>query len=143
MRCGQEAAISAASQPPNEAPISVTLSIRQPVEELAIEMDEVVDRLEVVGPRRGAEARMRRREHRSLARQQFEETGVRVERLKAVQEDDRPPAAASNDLEIDAADRQPIGARRLLDECTRSQSCPHRVRTTQLNSYARVHYGTR
>src|SRR5215813_12546245 len=88
------------------------LPVRQRVEELAVEVDEVVDRFEVAGPRRGAEARMRRRKDGGAARQALQETSTRVERVKAVQEDDRTPAAAPDDLEIDVANRQSIGARR-------------------------------
>ncbi len=86
--------------------------VRQPVQQLAVEMDEVVDRLEAIGPRRGAETGMRRGKDGGPARQQLEEASPRIERVKAMQEDDRTPAAAPNDLEIDAAHRQPIGARR-------------------------------
>jgi hypothetical protein len=32
--------------------------------------------------------------------------------VKAVQEDDRPAGAAPDDLELDVAEREPIGARR-------------------------------
>src|SRR5580704_14676734 len=87
------------------------LVIRQPVEERAVEVDEVVDRFETIGPRRGAEARMRGGEDGGSARQELKETSIRVERVKAVPEDDHAPRAAPNDLKIDVADCQPIGAR--------------------------------
>ena len=66
----------------------------------------------ILGVSEATISRMRRGEHGGLARQQLEETSARVEGVKAVQKDDRPPATAPNDLKIDVAYRQPIGARR-------------------------------
>ena len=88
------------------------LVIRKAVNELAVEVDEIVHRFETIGPGRRPETRMRRRQDEGSLGQSLEEKGVRIERVKAVQKDDRPAAAAPDDLELDVTHRELIGARR-------------------------------
>src|SRR5882757_5904549 len=85
---------------------------------------------------------MRRGEDGRSARQEVEETRTWVERVKAVQEDDHASGTAPNDLKIDVADHDPIGAQRyclgharLLAGSWRSS---RQLGTTERNSSAGV-----
>ena len=80
------------------------------VEHFAIEMDEVIHRVEILGPRRLAKARMRRRNDFAVLGEAVEKRRVGADRGDAVDEQDRPALAAPQHLEIDIAGPQPLGS---------------------------------
>src|SRR5262245_35777903 len=77
-------------------------------EDLQVEVHEIVDRLEVRGPRRIAEARMRRRDDLHVPAEEVEERRVVGNGLEAVQEEQRPAFPPAHDLQFEIADGQTI-----------------------------------
>ena len=98
-------AISAASQPPNESPISVSGPSRQGVEKAEIEMNEVVHRAEIRGTRRAAEAGVRRCDELCVTSEQLDDGQPWIDVLKTVKQQQRIARAAAQDFELDAGDR--------------------------------------
>ena len=75
--------------------------IRQRVEHVAPEMHEIVNRLEILGKRRAAEARHRRRDDLAVFGQKIDKRRLRADRVDPVHEQDRPPAAAPQHFELE------------------------------------------
>src|SRR5271156_1492035 len=69
-------------------------------------MHQVVNRIEILRPRRLAKARTRRRDYFTVPAEEFEEARSRIHGLEAVQQQHRPACAASRNLELDTAHLQ-------------------------------------
>src|ERR1700753_1304653 len=74
-------------------------------------MDEVVDGLEIGGPGGGAKTRGRRRQYRGFSRQKFEKACIRLEGVKAVEEEERGSSPAPYYFEFYVTNPQPLGVR--------------------------------
>ena len=83
----------------------------QRVEHLAIEMHEVVHRVEILRPRRIAEARMRRRYDFAVFGEQIEKRRLGADRVDAMDQQDGPPASLAQHFEIDVAGSQLVRTR--------------------------------
>src|SRR5207245_2880813 len=80
----------------------------QRVEHLAIEMHEVVHRVEILRKRRIAKAGMRRRDNFAMLGEQIEKRRLDADRVDAVDEQDGPPASPAQYLEIERPNREPV-----------------------------------
>jgi hypothetical protein len=69
---------------------------------------EIVDRLEIRGPRRIAEARMRRSDDLRVLAEKVEKGSIGGNGLEAVQEEQRPAFPPAHDLQFEIADGQTI-----------------------------------
>src|SRR3989441_10069156 len=88
------------------------LLVRQRLEDVKIEMHEIVHRLEPRRARRPAEAGVRGRDDLGVAAEQRQKARPRIDRLRAVQEQDRSTGASAHELQFHTRDRQPLRARR-------------------------------
>jgi hypothetical protein len=79
------------------------LLVRQRVEEFEIEMDEVVDRFEVLRARGAAEPGVRGRNDLGVPTEHFQKRGARIDRLHPVEQQHRSPGAAAQHFQIDSA----------------------------------------
>ena len=86
----------------------------QAVHQLEIDVGDVVDAVEPVRQRRLAEARMRRRDHAPLLRQQLEKRQVEADAAAAVQIEERRALPALEHIKLDTRDRNHIGGSRCL-----------------------------
>ena len=75
-------------------------------------MHEVADGVEVRRPRGAAEAGVRRGDDLGVAAEEIDKGRARIDVLEPVEEQERPARAAPQDLEIESADRQALGAER-------------------------------
>src|SRR6516165_9906508 len=85
------------------------LVAQQRVECGEVEMYQIVDRVEILGPRRLPEARGGGRDYLALPAEQIEKRCRGVDRIEAVQHQDRTPGAASQHFKLDPLHRQPLG----------------------------------
>src|SRR5580700_11247742 len=84
------------------------LFVGQRLEQVEIKTHQIVYGVEVSGPRRVAESRMRRRDDLGVRGKQTDERRLRVHRVQAMQQQDRRTCALAQDLEVDAAYRKPL-----------------------------------
>jgi hypothetical protein len=86
--------------------------VRQGLEQVEIEMDQIVDGVEVGRPRRVTESRMRGCDDLAVRGKHIEERRLRVHRVQAMQQQDRRPVALAQDFEVDAAYCELLGSHR-------------------------------
>src|SRR5712691_4000949 len=87
------------------------LVVRQRVESCEIEMHQVIDRIEILGSRRMAEPGMCRDDELAVAAEKIEKGRLGIDRVEAVQYEDRTPLAPTQHFELDPVDRQPVRIR--------------------------------
>jgi len=87
------------------------LLVRQRIQHFEVEMHEVIDRVEVLRPRRLPKPWSRWRYDLAVAAQQLEEPSVGINGLKAMQQQDRAAGAAAHGFELDLPDLQPLTTR--------------------------------
>src|SRR5262245_59152981 len=96
-------------QPASEGePHQRHLLVRESVDDVEAEMDEVVHRLELRRTGRVAEARVRRGDDLGVPAEEVEIRSPGIDILEAMQEQQRAPRPAPHDLELDARHRPPL-----------------------------------
>src|SRR6266478_4024083 len=80
------------------------LLVRQRVEKIQVEVDEVVDRLEVRRARGSPEAGVRGGDDLGMTAEHFQKWGSRIDGLRAMQEQHRPAGAAAQYFQVDSPD---------------------------------------
>jgi hypothetical protein len=84
------------------------LLVRERLEDIQIKVHQIVHGLEFGGTRREPEARVRRRDDLEAAAEQIQKPRLRVDGLHTVQQQNRPPRAPAQDVQLHATDRQPL-----------------------------------
>ena len=102
---GRRTIISAAIQPPKQAPTRTASSQPERGCEIEIEVGEIVDRADPSGSARVAEAGMRRRDDPVPSRQQIEPRPLGHQPLAGMQEQQRPALPALDQFEARPRDR--------------------------------------
>src|SRR6266849_5360403 len=87
------------------------LVARQRVESGEIEMHQVIDRIEILGSRGLAEPGMRRDDELAIATEKNENGRLGIDRIEAVQYQDRTPLATTQHFELDPLQSQPLRIR--------------------------------
>src|SRR5262249_42382720 len=95
----------AAKREPNQS----DLSGGQHIKRGEIEMHQVVNRVEILVPRRVAKAGGRGCNNLAVASEQLEKRRLPIDCLKTVEQEDRVTRAATQNFEFDSVHRQPLG----------------------------------